>query len=151
MISNCKSYINEHKCQHNFKDTIDPKWSCGLESETTFHRILRYKLYSFLRVELRKYNCTCVLFLKTHSKINLFNVLSYGSQKFSISVNKEILKSIIKCLKMCQNVLTCLFIDHWEFKYAFRIFFFNTLLSLLSLLWCFYRSVKSLLKAVHDF
>ena len=31
------SHLNEHKFRHDFRDTIDPMCSCGLEAETTLH------------------------------------------------------------------------------------------------------------------
>ena len=34
------SYLNEHKCWHNFRATIDPMCSCGLEPETPLHYFL---------------------------------------------------------------------------------------------------------------
>ena len=46
------SHLNEHKSWHNFKDTVNPMCSCGLEPETTDQYLLRYKLYSDLRLHL---------------------------------------------------------------------------------------------------
>ena len=34
------SHLNEHKFQHNFRDTINPLCSCSLEPETTTHFLL---------------------------------------------------------------------------------------------------------------
>ena len=45
------SHLNEHKFPHNFRATIDPMCSCGLEPETTLHYLLRCNLYSDLRTE----------------------------------------------------------------------------------------------------
>ena len=38
------SHLNEHKFRHNFRDTIDPMCSCGLEPETALHYLLRCSL-----------------------------------------------------------------------------------------------------------
>ena len=38
------SHLNEHKFRHNFRDTIDPMCSCGLEPETALHYLLRCNL-----------------------------------------------------------------------------------------------------------
>ena len=46
------SHLNEHKFQHNFKDTINPMCSCGFEPETTDHYLLRCKLYTDPRLDL---------------------------------------------------------------------------------------------------
>ena len=46
------SLLNEHKFRHGFRDTVDPMWKCGLETETTLHFPLRCSLYSIIRTEL---------------------------------------------------------------------------------------------------
>ena len=46
------SDLNEHKFQHNYKDTINPMCTCGFEAETTDHYLLHYKLYTDLRLDL---------------------------------------------------------------------------------------------------
>ena len=53
------SHLNEHKFRHNFRDTIDPMCSCGIEPETALHYLLDCNLYSDLRTELL--NDICVL------------------------------------------------------------------------------------------
>ena len=45
-------HLNEHKFRHHFKDTINPMCSCGFEPETSDHYLLRYKLYTNLRLDL---------------------------------------------------------------------------------------------------
>ena len=45
-------HLNEHHFRHNFKDTINPMCSCGFEPESTDHYLLRYKLYTDLRLDL---------------------------------------------------------------------------------------------------
>ena len=44
------SHLNEHKFRHNFRATMHPMCSCGLEPEATFHYFCN--LYSDLRTEL---------------------------------------------------------------------------------------------------
>ena len=34
------SHLNEHKFRHNFRDTINPLFSCSLEPETVIHFLL---------------------------------------------------------------------------------------------------------------
>ena len=48
------SDLNESKFRHDFKDTVDPMCTCGLEPEATLHYLLYHKLYSTLRLELLK-------------------------------------------------------------------------------------------------
>ena len=43
------SHLNEHNFWQNFRATIDPMCSCGLEPETTLHYPLCYNLYSDFR------------------------------------------------------------------------------------------------------
>ena len=35
------SHLREHKFRHNFRDTVNPLCSCGLETESTSHYLLR--------------------------------------------------------------------------------------------------------------
>ena len=46
------SHLNEHKFRHGFRDTVDPMYKCGLETETTLHFLLCCRLYSTVRTEL---------------------------------------------------------------------------------------------------
>ena len=46
------SHLIENKFQHNFKDTINPMYCCGFESETIDHYLFCFKLYSDLRLDL---------------------------------------------------------------------------------------------------
>ena len=46
------SHLNEHKCRHNFRDTINPFCLCNAETETTCNYILRCPLFSEQRTKL---------------------------------------------------------------------------------------------------
>ena len=46
------SYINKHEFRHGLKDTIDPMCKDGLETETTPHFLLSYRLYSTIKTKL---------------------------------------------------------------------------------------------------
>ena len=46
------SHLNEHKLQHNFKDTINPMCSCGFEPKTRNYYLLSSKLYVDLKLDL---------------------------------------------------------------------------------------------------
>ena len=59
------SHLNKHKFRYNFRATIDPMCSCGLEPETTLHYLLRCNLYSDLRTEL--FNNICALNPKVYN------------------------------------------------------------------------------------
>ena len=87
------SNLNEHKFRHNFRATIDPMCSCGLEPETTLHYLLRCNIYSDLRTELFNDICALSLIFKNLSHEKLLNILLYGSENFSLNTNKKIIKS----------------------------------------------------------
>ena len=46
------SHLNEHKCRHGFKDTLNLLCTCGAEVETTEYFLLHCQLYSTHRSEL---------------------------------------------------------------------------------------------------
>ena len=46
------SYLNEHKFQHGFKDTLNLLCTCGVELETPEHFLLHCQLYSTHKSEL---------------------------------------------------------------------------------------------------
>ena len=45
-------HLREQKLQHNFADTMNPSWSCALETESTDHFFLRCQNYVSFRVAL---------------------------------------------------------------------------------------------------
>ena len=103
------SHLNEHKFRHNFRDTIDPMCSCGLEPVTTLHYLFRCDLYSDLRTELLNDICALNPTLKNLSHEKLLNILLYGSENFSFNTNKKIIKSTIKFLKTSERLIGPLF------------------------------------------
>ena len=103
------NHLNEHKFQHNFRATIDPMCSCGLEPKTIFHYLLHCNLYSDLRTELLNVICGLNPTLKNLSHEKLLNLLLYGSEDFSFNTNKKIIKSTIKFLKTSECFIGPLF------------------------------------------
>ena len=93
------SHLNEHKFRHDFKDTNDPMCKCGVETETTFHFLLRCRLYSNIRTELLDDIYTADSSLTIYPDEKLLNILFYGSKFVSMKINQPILKSTIKFLK----------------------------------------------------
>ena len=61
------SHLNEHKSRHNFKDTVNPVCSCGFEPQTTDQYLLRYKLYTDLRLDL--FNDIIYIYIYIHIHI----------------------------------------------------------------------------------
>ena len=103
------SHLNEHKLRHNFRATIDPMCSCGLEPETTLYYLLRCNLYSDFRTELLNDICALNPTLKKLSHEKLLNILLCGSEDFSFKTNKKIIKSTIKFLKTSECFIGPLF------------------------------------------
>ena len=99
------SHLNEHKFRRNFRATIDPMCSCGLETETTLHYLLRCNLYTDLRTELLNDICALNPTLKKLSHKKLLNILLYGSEDFRFKTNEKITKSTIKFLKTSERFI----------------------------------------------
>ena len=93
------SHLNEHKFRDDFKDTNDPMCKCGVETQTTFHFLLRCRLYSNIRTELLDDIYTADSSLTLYPDEKLLNILLYGSKFVSVKINQPILKSTIKFLK----------------------------------------------------
>ena len=98
------SHLNEHKLRHNFNYTINPMCSCGKESETTLHYLLRCEFYSIYRLELLNDICVLSHSLKNTSEENLLKVLLFGAEEFSFKINSEILKCTIKFIKKIRSL-----------------------------------------------
>ena len=101
--------LNDHKCWHNFRATIDPMCSCGLEPETMLHYLLRWNLYSDLRTELLNDICALNPILEKLSHEKLLNIFLYSSEDVSFNTNKKIVKSTIKFLKTSERFIGPLF------------------------------------------
>ena len=86
------SHLNEHIFRHNFNDITNPMCSCGKESETTIHYLLRSDLYSIYRLELLNDIGVLNKSLNNFSEGNLLNILLYGAEDFTYQMNSEILK-----------------------------------------------------------
>ena len=103
------NHLNEHKFWHNFNDTVDSMYTCGLELGTTLHYLMRCYLYSTQRLELLNNVCIVNPSLKSYFNKKLLNILLYGSEDFSCNMNKEIMKATIKFLKICERFNGLLF------------------------------------------
>ena len=84
------SHLNEHKFRNNFNDTINLMYNCGAATETTIHYLLRCRLYSGQSPELLNGVYRLDSTLQNSSEDPLLIVLLYGSEKFTLNVNKEI-------------------------------------------------------------
>ena len=93
-------YLKEHKCRHDFADTINPICACGADVETTGHLLLRCHYYSIQRFELFDNLERANSDFKNLSGKDQVSFLLYGSKiNTSENFNQNITKIVIKCLK----------------------------------------------------
>ena len=83
--------------------------NCGAATETTIHYLLRCRLYSIQRVELLNGVYKLDSTLQNSSEDQLLTVLLYGSEKYALNVNKEILRLTISYLKASERFVQLLF------------------------------------------
>ena len=77
--------------------------NCGTVTETTIHYFLRCRLYSVQRADLLDGVYKVVSTLQNSSEDQLLTDLLYGSEKFALSANKEIIRLIISYLKASER------------------------------------------------
>ena len=83
--------------------------NCGAATETTIHYLLRCRVYSIQRVELLNGVYKLDSTLQNSSEDQLLTVLLYGSEKYALNVNKEILRLTINYLKASERFVQPLF------------------------------------------
>ena len=85
---------------------------------------LHFRLYSVQRAELLDGICKLDSTLQNSAEDHLLTVLFYGSEKFALSINKEIIRLTISYLKAYERFIQPLF---WPttFVLIFFSFFFN--------------------------
>ena len=107
--------LNEHKFRHGFNDTVNPMCPCGTDVETTEHFLLRCHCLSTQRFELFDHLYRLdPSFSKLNAKEKVAYLL-YGSRSNSSSLNKEVIKLVIKFLKSTGRFNEPLiFLDQWS-------------------------------------
>ena len=73
--------------------------SCGSESETTAHLLLRCQNHVMKRSKLLKNVYNLDQTLRNYGDDHLIHILLYGSEKFNFNLNKDIIKLTICYLK----------------------------------------------------
>ena len=73
--------------------------SCGSESETTAHFLLRCQNHVMNRSKLLKNVYNLDQTLRNYDDDHLIHILLYGSEKFNFNLNKDIIKLTICYLK----------------------------------------------------
>ena len=83
--------------------------NCGAATETTIHYILRCRLYSVERTELLNGVYKLGSTLQNSLEDQLLTVLLHGSEKFTLNINKEIIRLTIIYLKASERFVQPLF------------------------------------------
>ena len=93
------SHLSEHIFRHNFADSLNPLFSCSLETESTLHFFLRYQNYTTLRralmTDLKNINDA----IMSLNESDLLHVMLYGSKKFESNMDISILTATIKFIE----------------------------------------------------
>ena len=93
------SHLREHKFRHNFRDTINPLCSCGLEVENNNHYLLRCPFFSQERKVLLDSISVVVGAISHLPDEKLTDLLLYGKDSLTSYQNAFVLRSTILFLK----------------------------------------------------
>ena len=93
------SHLREHKCQHNFEDTLNPLCSCSIEAETTLHFFLRCQFFNDIRGILMNDLINIDRSLPLLSQDKIISILLYGSDALDNKKNRKILICTIQFIK----------------------------------------------------
>ena len=93
------SHLREHKCRHNFADTLDPFCNCRTNSlEKTEHFLMHCSDYSNERLVMFSSLFQLDISLLPLKPKVLYHILLYGDTNFSTNLNHEILSATVKFL-----------------------------------------------------
>ena len=112
----------------------------GAATETTIHYLLPSQLYSVQKVELPNGAYKLDSTLKNSSEDQSLTVLLYGSQKFALNVNKEIIRLTVKLFKILRMFCSTPFLINKICIYFFLFLFFILSIHLLFLYVSLYRA-----------
>ena len=82
------SHLREHKFKHNFRDTLNPLFSCSIEVESTSHYFLRCHFFDALRAALMNDLRNIDSDLPTIRDKNLTNILLYRNHLLLMDLSK---------------------------------------------------------------
>ena len=83
--------------------------NCGAATETTVHYLLRCPLFSFLLYSVLLFRTLFSSTLQNSSEDHLLTVLLYGSEKYALNVDKEIIRLTINFLKASERFVQPLY------------------------------------------
>ena len=78
-------------------------YNCGAATETTIHYLLCCRLYSVQRVEFPDGVYKLDSTLQNSSEDQLLTAVLYGSEKYALSINKEIIRLTISYIKASER------------------------------------------------
>ena len=104
-------HLNEHKFCHNFKDALSPMCDCGSETETTDHFFQRCPFFAINRQKILNDLLRIDPSLRNLKDELLLGIISYVSEKYKDTVNKEILLHTVSSIKNTKRFERPLF-DH---------------------------------------
>ena len=105
------SHLNEHNFRHNFRDAVSPMCDCGSETETTDHVFQRCPFFAINRQKILNDLLRIDPSLRNLKDELLLGIISYVSEKYKDTVNKEILLHTVSSIKNTKRFERPLF-DH---------------------------------------
>ena len=98
--------------------------NCGAANEVSIHDLLRCRLYSVQRAELLNGVCKLDSTLHNSSEDQLRTVLLYGSEKFDLTVNIEIIRLTVSYLKASELFFSTPFLTNNICIFSIFLFLF---------------------------
>ena len=93
------SHLRDHKFRHGFRDILNPRCPCSIETETTAHYFLCCHFYNANRSALMNELNEIDSSFSTLNENKFIDLILYGSDKFDHKKNHNILMSTIKFTK----------------------------------------------------
>ena len=99
------SHLREHKFKHNFRDTLVPLCSCGIEIESASHYFLCCHFFDALGAKLMNDLRNIYSDLPTLRDENLTNILLNGKRTYDDKTNQIILMHVIQYITKLHKAL----------------------------------------------
>ena len=99
------SHLNEHWCNHNFEDCLNPLCSYSLEVESTVHFFLHCHNFVNIRNTLLNKLNSISLDISNYLDGSLTQLILYGNPKFSFQQNSDIINTSLENI-----ILRCSFV-----------------------------------------
>ena len=93
------SRLNEHKLRHNFRNTVNPMYSCGAAIEKTDPYLLRCQNSVLFRLSFLNRSFEINAKFRNMNNLTLTYLQLFGSEKQAFDVNTKILNIKIQFLK----------------------------------------------------